>query len=304
MVKQYNSNFVTNEISPRLYTNKDISEGVYTTGGPEGTLKIDYDDITMRTKLIVTQFGGTFGTYRFDGKSSFNTSWGFTPYWDYKPNNSFHAVSPGVKTSEEIWNSSTIYEIYLKRDIIDGSVANGMREPKLFGCFLGKPAVFSKPETKFYKKLNKSVLNTITVYLEDDKHKENNFSGETLTLTLQMVKVLSCKVSFQKFKNDSYCVGGGHISATKNIFGYITSKGSWVVIGYCSLHSTKKSMTVSDNTIQVDGFGDFFGNLGKKKTYCIKKDGNKRNKKIMKELGKLWKVMLTLVVRLHPEALK
>ena len=31
-------------------------------------------------------------------------------------------------------------------------------------------------------------------------------------------------MSFQKFKSDSYCVGGRHRSATKNIVGDITIK--------------------------------------------------------------------------------
>ena len=32
-------------------------------------------------------------------------------------------------------------------------------------------------------------------------------------------------MTFQKFKNDSYCVGGRHRSATVKILGDITSKG-------------------------------------------------------------------------------
>ena len=48
-------------MSPRVYTIKDNSESDYTMGDHEGTLKIEYDDITI-TKLIVNQFGGTFGT--------------------------------------------------------------------------------------------------------------------------------------------------------------------------------------------------------------------------------------------------
>ena len=65
-------------------------------------------------------------------------------------------------------------------------------------------------------------------------------------------------MSSQKFKTDSYCVGGGHRSATTKICGDKTSKRSKVIIGYCSLCKRKKSMTVSDNTIQAEGFGDFF----------------------------------------------
>ena len=39
------------------------------------------------------------------------------------------------------------------------------------------------------KKINKSVLNTITFYLEDDNNKEVDFNGETLTFTLQGNKI-------------------------------------------------------------------------------------------------------------------
>ena len=56
-------------------------------------------------------------------------------------------------------------------------------------------------------------------------------------------------MSFQKYKTGSYCVGGRHRSATKNIHGDITSKGSKVLIGFCSVCQRKKSMAVSDNTI-------------------------------------------------------
>ena len=78
-------------------------------------------------------------------------------------------------------------------------------------------------------------------------------------------------MSFNKFKSDSYCVGGRHKSATVKIYGDITSKGSKVLIGYCSICNRKKSMTVSDNTIKAEGLGDFFKNLGKKGLNVSKK---------------------------------
>ena len=71
-------------------------------------------------------------------------------------------------------------------------------------------------------------------------------------------------MTFNKFKTDCYCVEGRHRSATKNFYGDITSKGSKVLIGYCSICNRKKSMTVSDDTIKTEGLGDFFKNLGKK----------------------------------------
>ena len=78
-------------------------------------------------------------------------------------------------------------------------------------------------------------------------------------------------MSFNKFENDSYCVGGRHRSATTKIYGNITSKGSKVLIGDCSIGNRKKSMTVSDNTAKAEGLGDFFKNLGKKGLNVSKK---------------------------------
>ena len=78
-------------------------------------------------------------------------------------------------------------------------------------------------------------------------------------------------MSFQKFKIDSYCVGGRHRSSTVKIYGDITSKGSKVLIGFCSKCKRKKSMTVSDNTIEAEGLGDFFKKLGKSSVKVGKK---------------------------------
>ena len=78
-------------------------------------------------------------------------------------------------------------------------------------------------------------------------------------------------MTFNKFKTDSYCVGGRHRSATKNIYGDITSKGSKVLISKCSVCNRKKSMTVSDDTIKAEGLGDFSKNLGKKGLNVSKK---------------------------------
>ena len=44
LLKQYNSNFVTYELSPGIYTYEDISEAVYTTGDHEKTSQVEYDD--------------------------------------------------------------------------------------------------------------------------------------------------------------------------------------------------------------------------------------------------------------------
>ena len=109
---------------------------------------------------------------------------GFIPFWDYK--------SPGNYISDKILNLNTINKIHLKCDIIDSSVANGIRQPILYSFVLHKNPgykIFSEPETIHYKKINKSVLNTKTFYLENDNNKEVGFNQETLTFTLKRIKI-------------------------------------------------------------------------------------------------------------------
>ena len=151
----------------------------------------------MKTKIILkfkNNEEGLFalGTLRFNEKSFFHTLLGFSPYWDYKPTNSNHVVIPGVYISDKILNLGATKKIHLKCYCINGSIQDGIRQPILFSFVLDKPSgykVFSEPETIHYKKINKSVLNTITFYLEDDHNEEVNFNGETLTFTLQMIKI-------------------------------------------------------------------------------------------------------------------
>ena len=135
----------------------------------------------MKTKLVV-RYG--IIAIRFDEKSFFSTILGFTPGWDYKHYNQY--------LSQKIVNSSNTNKIHLKCDAIDGSIQDGVRQPILFSFVLDKPSgykVFCQPETIHYKKIHKSVLNTITFYLEDDNNNEVDFNQETLTFTLQRIKI-------------------------------------------------------------------------------------------------------------------
>ena len=115
---------------------------------------------------------------RFDEKSFISTILGFTAGWDYKHYNQY--------LSQKIVNLSSTNKMHLKCDAIDGSVVDGVRQPILYRFVLDKPSgykVFCEHETIHYKKVNKSILNTITFYLEDNNHKEIDFNGETLTFT-------------------------------------------------------------------------------------------------------------------------
>ena len=185
VLEEYNSNFITYELAPGIYSYKDIAEAVFyilQSEYPQSSseILIRLDDITRKTKLVVRS---GFIAIRFDEKSFFSTILGFTPGWDYKHYNQY--------LSQKIVNLNSTNKIHLKCDAIDGSVVNGIRQPKLYSFVLDKPAeykVFCEPQTIHYKKINKSVLNTITFYLEDDNNKVVDFNGETLTFTLQMIK--------------------------------------------------------------------------------------------------------------------
>ena len=186
VLDEYKSNFVTYELVPGIYRYRDIAEALYyileseyPSSGSEILIRLD--DITRKTKLVVRS--GIIAI-RFDEKSFFSTILGFTPGWDYKHYNQY--------LSQKYVNLSNTNKIHLKCDAIDGSVVNGIRQPILYSFVLDKPSgykIFSEPETIHYKKINKSVLNTITFYLEDDNDKVVDFNSETLTFTLQMIKI-------------------------------------------------------------------------------------------------------------------
>ena len=186
VLDEYNSSFITYELQPGIYTFKDISEALFNIlqseyPVPSNTIVIEFDDITRKTKLVVNS--GIIAI-RFDEKSFFSTILGFTPGWDYKHYNKY--------ISQKIVNLSNTNKIHLKCDCIDGTIQDGIRQPILFSFVLDKPAgykVFCEPESIHYKKLNKSVLDTITFYLEDDNNEEVNFNEETLSFTLQMIKI-------------------------------------------------------------------------------------------------------------------
>ena len=94
-------------------------------------------------------------------------------------------------------------------------------------------------------------------------------------------------MGFQKFKSDSYCVGGKHRSGTKNITGEITvnkktGKQIKILVGKCMICDKRKSMIVNDNTIQAECLGDFFKNLGK----ISAKAGKKLAKNVTRNPGR------------------
>ena len=123
VLDEYNSSFITFELEPGIYTFKDISKALFKIvqseyPGTSNVIDIEYDDITMKTNLVVRS--GIIAI-RFDEKSFFNTVLGFTPDWDYKHYNKY--------TSQKIVNLGRTNKIHLKCDCIDGSVVKGLKQP-------------------------------------------------------------------------------------------------------------------------------------------------------------------------------
>ena len=91
ILKEYNSHFITYEITPGIYSIQDISDTIYNFSVNNESIKVEYDDISTKTKIILKYIGErkkfVLGTLRFDERSFFHTLLGFTPYWDYKPSN-------------------------------------------------------------------------------------------------------------------------------------------------------------------------------------------------------------------------
>ena len=190
VLEENNSSFITYILELGIYTFEDISEAHFNIlqpeyPGPSNVIVIEFDDITRKTKLVVRS---GIVAMRLDEKAFFNIVLGFTPGWDYKHYNEY--------ISQKNLNLGSTNKIHSKCDCIDGSVVNGLRKPILYSFVLDKKPgykVFSEPETIHYKKINKSVLNTIIFYLEDDNGEEVNFNGETLTFTLQIIKLQTDK---------------------------------------------------------------------------------------------------------------
>ena len=70
----------------------------------------------MKTKLVVRP---CIITIKFEEKSIFKITIGFTPHWDYKNQNEY--------SSQKIINLIITNKINLICDVIDGNVVNGLR---------------------------------------------------------------------------------------------------------------------------------------------------------------------------------
>ena len=101
-----------------------------------------------------------------------------------------HTVYP-PGTEKPVMITSTD-KVHLKCDCVDGSIVNGIREQILFSFNLSAPPgykIIKEPTTVLYKLINKTRLDTIQFFLEDSNLDSVDFNGETLTFTIQIIKI-------------------------------------------------------------------------------------------------------------------
>ena len=84
VLDEYISSFITYKIEPGILTFEDLSEALFSIlqsehPGPSNVIDNEFDDITMKTKLVVRN--GIIAT-RFHEKSFFSVILAFTPHWD------------------------------------------------------------------------------------------------------------------------------------------------------------------------------------------------------------------------------
>ena len=164
-------------LTPGVYELVDINNAIkQKINESDYDFKFDLIPDTISMKSVLT----TSNNIQFNSK--LNTVLGFT-----------HTVyPPGTHTSEKPVMITTTDKVHLKCDCVDGSIVNGIREQILFSFNLSAPPgykIIKEPTTVLYKSINKTRLNTIQFFLEDSNHDSVDFNGETLTFTIQIIKI-------------------------------------------------------------------------------------------------------------------
>ena len=175
-------------LNPGIYEIIDLNNSLKFILPVNVKINVTIDDVRLKSKLKINQ------TLIFTEKSFFYTILGFTRSRSYPLDDikGFYQLIAGSYKSDRPINITGLDKIHLKRDCIQGSIVNGIREPILY-CFalLSPPGhkIYKEPRIKLFEKINKSVLSHITFYFEDDDHKTVDFNGEKISFTCQLIKI-------------------------------------------------------------------------------------------------------------------
>ena len=172
------------ELPPGAYELVDINNAIQQKlfdcctfiPGDSPTFKLNIEADTISMKSVLTTASGIYFN------SELNKLLGFT-------NKEYPA---GTHISEKPVMITTTDKVHLKCDCVDGSIVNGIREQLLFSFNLSAPPgykIIKEPNIILYKKINKTRLDSIQFFLEDNNHNPVDFNSETLTFTIQIIKI-------------------------------------------------------------------------------------------------------------------
>ena len=175
-------------MKPNIYNVVDLNINLKNILPENVKISVNIDEKKYKSNLKINQ------TLIFTNKSFFHTILGFTQSHSYPldDKDGFYQLIAGSYESDKPNNFTSFDKVHLKCDFIDGSIVNGIREPILYSFALDQPpghTMYKEPKVKLFKKVNKSVLSHIRFYLEDDDHKEVDFTGETISFTCQSIKI-------------------------------------------------------------------------------------------------------------------
>ena len=171
------NDFVEIELPPGVYEIVDkngIMKQKLSDSDFEFEFNIEADTISMKSVLT------TSNPIYFNSK--LNELLGFTMEYYIQ----------GTHISEKPVMITTTDKVHLKCDCVDGSIVNGIREQILFSFNLSAPPgykIIKEPNIILYKKINKTRLDSIQFFLEDNNHNPVDFNSETLTFTIQIIKI-------------------------------------------------------------------------------------------------------------------
>ena len=171
------NDFIEIELTPGVCELVDINRIIKHTlsdSDYEFECNIEADTISMKSVLT------TSNPIYFNSK--LNALLGFTMEYYIQ----------GTHISEKPVMITTTDKVHLKCDCVDGSIVNGVREQILFSFNLSAPPgykIIKEPNIILYKKINKTRLDSIQFFLEDSNHNPVDFNGETLTFTIQIIKI-------------------------------------------------------------------------------------------------------------------
>ena len=171
------NDFVEIELTPEVYELVEINRILkqkLSDSDFEFEFNIEADTISMKSVFA------TSNPIYFNSK--LNELLGFT---------NTHYIQ-GTHISEKPVMITTTDKVHLKCDCVDGSIVNGIREQILFSFILSAPPgykIIKEPNIILYEKINKTRLDSIQFFLEDSNHNPVDFNGETLTFTIQIIKI-------------------------------------------------------------------------------------------------------------------